>query len=880
MEIISSGIVYVSGTTSTELCVIQEGALHILNDGMAKTVVLADGGKAVVSRGGILYLCTVSGGGTATVLNSGYAQDITVENAGLYLVSSGGTAHRSIILSGGTQVIFANTMATSATVLDGGRLQVNANGFAYVPSVSQGGALILLSGLANSARILGSAEVDAGAALNYATALDSGRITVLSKGYAYETEVNSGGSMSVSNAGSANFTILHNGGTANIEEGGGCGNTTVGSGGTLRISGGMAGDTTVSGGAMQVLNGGTATVVSIAAGGTLTCSDGASVNSISLSDGTVQILNGGTASGATVSGGAMQVLNGGTASRTTISGGALICSDGASLNSVTLSDGSMRILDGGTASRTTVSGGTMQILNGGTAGRTTVSGGTMQILNGGTATEIDWTPCVGTVEVEEGAIATFVSGYSGVYYGSGGQLLSRSELMESMEIDSGGEMYVMSGGTVVGIALGSGGRLIVSGGGKLTGQMTFGNGATVSATPDALLDFDLTQTASGATALLNDLSAVRGMPGFTLTIREKQYPGEYRLAEGASGFDGTITVMNASDSELGTISVGQTLRTRYSDYTLGLNESILSLTVVPQLVPGSDPVFFAGCFGGGNQAMLAKESNGLELIYKNGAIWGTLALDSGWHIAGTGDFDGDGLDDLLRINGDGDVIGEFSNGNGWFTPQPLNHKQSGWDILGMGDFDGNGVDDVLITNPTAASETVGLIGYWEGGVTWTLINGYSPEWEMLATGDFNSDGKCDMLWRNTFAGIDGTLRNAYCTWIVDPLPGESGWRMVSVADPYDWTFLCAGDFDGNGAADIAMINDVGVVGIWGVSDGYLNSWSILSAVDTSGWSLAAVGDFNADGTDDIAWRNASGLTGYWQINGMQLTAWQSLGKLD
>jgi hypothetical protein len=151
---------------------------------------------------------------------------------------------------------------------------------------------------------------------------------------------------------------------------------------------------------------------------------------------------------------------------------------------------------------------------------------------------------------------------------------------------------------------------------------------------------------------------------------------------------------------------------------------------------------------------------------------------------------------------------------------------------------------------------------------------------MVATGDFNNDGKCDMLWRNSFTGEGGLSYNAYCTWIVDPPAGQSDWRMVSVANPAEWNYLCTGDFDGDGANDIAMINDVGVVGIWGVEDGYLSSWSILSAV-TSEWQLAGVADFNGDGTDDIAWcSNDTGLTGYWQINNKELASWQVLATLS
>ena len=203
----------------------------------------------------------------------------------------------------------------------------------------------------------------------------------------------------------------------------------------------------------------------------------------------------------------------------------------------------------------------------------------------------------------------------------------------------------------------------------------------------------------------------------------------------------------------------------------------------------------------------------------------------------------------------------------------------GWSVIGRGDFNGNGSTmDVLVTNPTAASDTVGLIGYWENDSEWKLIGGYSPEWDVLETADFNGDGKTDILWRNSFVGEDGNTYNAYCTWIMDE---SDSWRMVSASNADEWEFLCTGDFDGDGTADIAMINASGLVSIWGVSDGRLSADAVLSAVDTSEWKFATVGDFNGDGTDDIMWAHTDGAVyaadryGYWQIDDGQLASWES-----
>ena len=161
----------------------------------------------------------------------------------------------------------------------------------------------------------------------------------------------------------------------------------------------------------------------------------------------------------------MTVLNGGTANNTTVNGGSLIISDGGTArDTVVKTDGEMTVFSGGAASNTTVSSsGELIIEEGGRAnGVTITSGGSFLIYSGGTATDIVWTPCEGGhLDVTEADITlTFVSQYSGVYYGQSGHLLETSATMDSKTLGDGDEMYVMSGGKASETVI-SGGQLWV-----------------------------------------------------------------------------------------------------------------------------------------------------------------------------------------------------------------------------------------------------------------------------------------------------------------------------------------------------------------------------------------------------------------------------------
>jgi Ca2+-binding RTX toxin-like protein len=148
-------------------------------------------------------------------------------------------------------------------------------------------------------------------------------------------------------------------------------------------------------------------------------------------------------------------------------------------------------------------------------------------------------------------------------------------------------MYVSSGGMANNTTVNSGGNFYVSNGGTARGRLQFEGGAIVSMFAGAVLDFDLTRVEAGGKALVNDLSIIQGAPVYTLTVDGDLKPRSYvyALAEGASEFNRTISVVNALGDELGTLTVGETVRIGGDDYTLNLNEGALSVTIVPDVTP-------------------------------------------------------------------------------------------------------------------------------------------------------------------------------------------------------------------------------------------------------------------------------------------------------
>ena len=240
-------------------------------------------------------------------------------------------------------------------------------------------------------------------------------------------------------------------------------------------------------------------------------------------------------------------------------------------------------------------------------------------------------------------------------------------------------------------------------------------------------------------------------------------------------------------------------------------------------------------------------------------------VPTSWQIAGTGDFNGDGRDDILWRNTDGQLSNWLATAAGGFTQNNANAAAvvpTSWQVVGTGDFNGDGRDDILWRN------TDGTVSNWLG----TASGGFTPNdanaarfvptsWTVVGTGDFNGDGRDDILWRNSNGQVSDWLGQANGGFILND---ANALTNVDTA----WKVVGTGDFNGDGRDDILWRNDNGQLSNWlgQANGGFVNNGAVSGAFVPLAWSVVAIGDYNGDGRDDILWRNADGTVTDWLGN--------------
>jgi hypothetical protein len=175
--------------------------------------------------------------------------------------------------------------------------------------------------------------------------------------------------------------------------------------------------------------------------------------------------------------------------------------------------------------------------------------------------------------------------------------------------------------------------------------------------------------------------------------------------------------------------------------------------------------------GGVQQDMLWRNpTNGdLGLWAMNGATAASFdrqvtlasAIPTDWQVAGTGDFDGDGNDDvLMRRQSNGEISIRLMRGSEVIQTTPLGVFGASWLVEGVGDFNGDKKADVLWRDTTAPQHK---LAFWLMNGTAitqsTIINIDKTSFKVEGIGDLNADGKSDILFRTTAGQL--------ASWLMD-----------------------------------------------------------------------------------------------------------------